>query len=158
LLTVTSQYFATLSRELKAFVVSILTINYNSYKVLLDVQSRMPREFKHCWIQEPVVLTDALGRIAPIHIELVNSWDVFDSVLAARFINLPGQRKIERNEVAFRDRHLARDIERSQPFEACFLPGRRIDMSMVFEQHLPSTSCPKCGLEAASTAESVIHW
>jgi hypothetical protein len=139
-------------------MMSILTINYGSYKVLLDIQSQVPREFKPCWIQEPVILTDALGRIAPIHIELVNSWGVFDSVLAARFIGLPGQRKIERKEVAFQDRHLARDIERSQSYEAYFLPGRRIDMSMVFEQHNLSTSCPKCGLETASTAESAIRW
>jgi hypothetical protein len=67
-----------------------MTAIYDSYKVLLDVQSRIPREFKPCWIQEPVMLTDALGRVAPIHIELVNSWEVFDSVLTARFINLPG--------------------------------------------------------------------
>ena len=28
------------------------------------------------WPQEPVTLEDALGFIVPIHLELVNSWDV----------------------------------------------------------------------------------
>jgi hypothetical protein len=32
---------------------------------------------------------DAHGRIAPIHLELVNTWDIFEAVLAARFSGLP---------------------------------------------------------------------
>jgi hypothetical protein len=158
LILVYREYFTTLSTELKAFMTSILAVNYDSYKVLLDVQSRVPREFKPCWIQDPVILTDALGRVAPIHIELINSWDVFDSVLVARFVNFPGQGKVGRGEVAFQDRHLAKDIERSQTFETCFIPGRYIDMSMVFKQENSSTSCPKCGLEAAETSETAVEW
>jgi hypothetical protein len=137
---------------------SILTATGHSYKVLLDVQSRVPREFKPCWIQEPVVLTDALGRVAPIHIELCNSWNVFDSVLAARFINQPGQDKVARKEVAFEDRLLGKDVDRSQPFVECFLPGRRIDMSMVFEQKIPCTSCPKCGMRGDCVSERGNKW
>ena len=137
---------------------SILTASQNSYKFLLDDQSRVPREFKPCWIQEPVILTDALGRIMPIHIELVNSWEVFDCVLAARFVNLPGEGKIARKEVAFQDRYLAKDVERCHSFESCFLPGRRIDMSMIFKQINPCKSCPKCGLEADCTSGAVTQW
>ncbi len=152
------RYFTSLSIDLKRFMTSILAASHHSYKVLLDVQSRVPREFKPCWIQEPVVFTDPLGRIAPIHLELINSWDVFDTVLAARFINLPGNGKIARNEVVFQDRYLAEDIERSQPFESCFLPGRHIDMSMVFEQKDPCTSCPKCGLKTDIISGRAIQW
>jgi len=152
------QYFSTLTSELKESMSSILTVNREVYKALLDFQSRIPREFKPCWIQEPVMLTDALGRIMPIHIELVNSWEVFDTVLATRFMGLPGQRKIARKEVAFQDRYLTKDVERTQSFEACFLPGRRIDMSMVFKQINPCTSCPKCGLEADCTSGAVTQW
>lgn len=152
------QYFTTLSTKLKTFMASILTINLQSYKVLLYVQSRIPREFRSCWIQDPVILTDALGRTAPIRVELVNSWDVFDSVLAARFINLPGQVKVARKEIAFQDRHLAKDIDRSQLFELCFLPGRYIDMSVIFDRIDNDASCPKWGIESHSTSETMTQW
>jgi hypothetical protein len=137
---------------------SILTASCTNYNVLLDIQSRIPREFKPCWIQDPVVFTDALGRIMPIHVELINSWEVFEKVLSARFVHHPGERKIARKEVAFQDRYMGKDFERCDSFDACFLPGRRIDMSMVFKQKYPCSSCPKCGLETECTSERVIQW
>jgi hypothetical protein len=138
----------TLGNELKSFMMRIWTLNIRSYKILLDLQTRVPREFEPCWIQEPLILTDALGRVAPVHLELINSWEVFDSVLAARFRNIPGEQKIRHKEYALQDRGSLRDLERSQPFESSFLPGRRVDMSMIFERsHLLVTSCPRCGFE-----------
>jgi hypothetical protein len=126
----------------------IWTLNFRSYKILLDLQTRVPREFEPCWIQEPLILTDALGRVAPIHLELINSWDVLESVLMARFRNIPGERKVMQGEYALQDRGSLRDIEKSQVFESSFLPGRKVDMSMIFEQkHTIVKSCPGCQLE-----------
>lgn len=112
----------------------IWTLNFRSYNILLDLQTRVPREFEPCWIQEPLILTDALGHIAPVHLELVNSWDLWESVLEARFRNIPGERKIKRKEYALQDRFSQQDIQRSASFESCFLPGRRVDMSIVSKQ------------------------
>jgi hypothetical protein len=140
-------------------MIRIWTLNIRSYKVLLDLQTRVPREFEPCWIQEPLILTDALGRIAPVHLELINSWEVFDSVLAARFRNIPGERKIQRREYALQDRGSLRDLERSEPFEASFLPGRRVDMSMVFERsHSFLRSCPGCRMETKEENAATTIW
>jgi hypothetical protein len=143
------RYFFTLGAELKALMTRIWSLNFRSYNILLQLQTRVPPEFEPCWIQEPLILTDALGRIAPVHLELINSWDVLESMLEARFRNIPGERKIKRREYALQDRSSQLDIERSASFETCFLPGRKIDMSMVFKQ-APSTgaSCPGCGIES----------
>jgi hypothetical protein len=65
-------------------------------------------------------------------------------VIAARFEHQPGQRKIARKEYVFQDQTLKADVNSSMPFERAFLPGRRINMSMIFGQVHPGTSCPSC--------------
>ena len=159
LLMVGRRYFFTLGTELKAFMARIWTLSFRSYSILLDLQTRVPREFQPCWIQEPLIVTDALGRVAPVHLELINSWDVLESVLAARFQNIPGERKIKRREYALQDRGSSNDIDRNAPFDVCFLPGRRVDMTMIFKETQPQTvSCPGCGMFATQTDPTGSNW
>lgn len=159
MLTLLRKYFFTLGAELKAFMARIWTLNFQSYRILLDLQTRVPREFEPCWIQEVLILTDALGRVAPIHLELINSWDVLESVLMARFKNIPGERKVMRGEYALQDRGSLRDIEKSQTFEASFLPGRRVDMSMIFKQsHSLLRVCPGCRLDTEEDNAVATIW
>jgi hypothetical protein len=136
----------------------IWIMSFRSYRILVDLQSRVPREFEPCWIQEPLILTDALGRVAPIHLELVNSWEVFDAVLSARFLNVPGGQKIERKEYAIQDRSSQQDIERSYSFGSGFLPGRRIDMVMIFKTQHSGASCPGCGLRSDAESSEATMW
>jgi hypothetical protein len=148
-----------LSTELKAFMARIWTLNFRSYNILLDLQTRVPREFEPCWIQEPLTLTDALGRVVPVHLELINSWDVLESVLTARFRNIAGERKVKQGEYALQDRLSMRDIERSQAFEANFLPCRKIDMSIIFCRRQPTgNSCPGCKMESKSDGATATTW
>lgn len=132
--------------------------NDQSYNILIDIQSRVPREFGPCWIQEPVIFTDALGRVAPLHLELVNSWAVLESILGARFENLPGQRKIERKEYIFQDQKTDMDIDFSLPFESSFRPGRKVEMSVIFKQETTGTSCPGCGLDSTAGLKVQVKW
>ena len=146
---------------MKSFMSRIWKLNFKMYNAVVDLQSRIPKEFGPCWIQEPLILTDALGRVAPIHLELINSWDVFDSVLAARFIDLPGEGKIARGEYAIQEPNLERDLERTQPFTACFMPGRRLDMMMVFRNENDSNqsnSCPGCKTDSEEGSSSTTQW
>lgn len=156
-------YFITLGVSLKSLMGKIWTLSLNIYNVVVDLQSRMPKELGPCWIQEPVILTDALGRVVPIHLELINSWDVFDSVLTARFTNLPGEGKIARREYAIHEQNLERDIQRTQPFTACFLPGHRLDMMVVFQDKTESSdtlknSCPSCKTDSKGQSSSMTKW
>ncbi|CZR63443.1 uncharacterized protein PAC_13340 [Phialocephala subalpina] len=138
-------YLRTLGTELKNFMTNIWTLSFGSYGILLDLQTRVPREFGPCWIQEPLTLTDALGRVAPIHLELINSWEVFEAVLEARFLNFPGDRKIKRREYAISDGSSEQDLVRPQSFASAFLPGRCIDMCVLFQEQESGNSCPGCG-------------
>jgi hypothetical protein len=135
------------------------TINFETYRAVIALQSRVPRECEPCWIQDPVIFEDALGRVVPLHLELVNSWEVLESVLAARFKNLPGHRKIQQKEYAFQERASKRDLDRALPWEACFQPGRRVDMSMIFKGYKGSgSSCPGCQLATEKSEDSEIKW
>jgi hypothetical protein len=159
LLILPRKYFFTLGVELKAFMKGIWILSFRSYKLLLDLQTRVPREFEPCWIQEPLILTDALGRVAPVHLELINTWDVLDSVLSARFRNIPGEQKISRKEYALQDHGSSRDIERTALFETSFFPGRKVDMSMVFSRSdAKLTSCPGCGMESDQDGGTASIW
>lgn len=138
---------------------NILTFSIRSYNVLLEVQNRLSPEVQPNWTQEPLTLTDALGRVAPIHLELINNWDVLESVLEARFKDMPGERKIKVKKYALWDHNLQRDIVRSDRFESCFFPGRRIDMCILFENPpSPRTSCPNCHWDSCESYGGGSKW
>ncbi len=156
-------HFVTLGANLKSLMGKIWTLSFKTYNIVVDLQSRIPKQIGPCWIQEPVILTDPLGRVAPIHLELINSWDVFDRVLAARFIGLPGEGKIARREYAIHDQNLERDIQRTQPFTACLLPGSRLDMMLMFQNKKESSdtrrnSCPSCKTYSKGQSLSMTKW
>ncbi|RDL31861.1 uncharacterized protein BP5553_09263 [Venustampulla echinocandica] len=152
------KYLLTLGTELKSFMTRIWTLSFQSYKILIELQTRVPPEFEPCWIQEPLILTDALGRTAPLHLELINNWDVLEAVLDARFKNLPGESKVKQREYALQDRISNRDVKRNDTFESSFLPGRKLDMSIVFTKRISSgNSCPSCKMESnEATSETRI--
>ena len=87
---------------------------------------------------------------------------VFEAVLEARFRQCPGHRKITRKEYALRSNTQDRDIERTVDFRRCFLPGRRVEMSMIFERILFEVDvCPRCNLPFPGNTEyrqSYIEW
>jgi hypothetical protein len=140
-------------------MVRIWTLNWRSYNILLDIQTRIPPKFKPCFIQEPVILTDAIGRVAPVHLEFINSWEALDSVLAVRFRNIPGERKIREKEYALQDRGSLCDLERTTSFEACFIPGGHVDMAMIFQSMQGrGNSCPGCGKESDGMQSAAIIW
>jgi hypothetical protein len=94
-----------------------------------------------------------------VPLELVNTWDVLESMLSARFRNIPGEQKISRKEYALQDRGSSQDIKRSAPFETSFFPGRKVDMSMVFSRgNAKSTSCPGCGMESDQDGGTASIW
>lgn len=54
------------------------------------------------------------------------------------------------------------DVETSLAFNRCFLPGRRIDMSMIFDDGSRNlSSCPGCKMVTAKTDEELdlqVQW
>ncbi|MAD87603.1 MAG: hypothetical protein CL912_31985 [Deltaproteobacteria bacterium] len=85
---------------------------------------------------------------------------MFESVLIARFDRLPGHGKIVRREYAIQETHLKLEIDRSLSFESSFLPGRQLDMSMIFKASgdWSKNTCPGCHTASYVTSDSGIKW
>ena len=82
----------------------------------------------------------------------------FDAILEVRFRQLPGHRKIKQKQYALRSNLINKDVDRSIPFSRCFLPGRRYDMSMIFNTAHPQNSCPACLLNTEEPSDALVKW
>ena len=47
-------------------------------QALVSLQARIPAQLNRSWTQDPVVLSDALGRVSPFHLDFIDSWEVGD--------------------------------------------------------------------------------
>ncbi|KAI0465965.1 hypothetical protein F4859DRAFT_499353 [Xylaria cf. heliscus] len=111
------------------------------YKAVLNLPRQVERE-------HPVVMFDALGRIAPFHLEFVRSSEAFKAVLIANFRDTPsGMRKIENGDFLVQDTATKRTINLNGDWNRCFLPGQRVEMFMVFRwKATQAFQCPNCSL------------
>ena len=74
-----------LGNDLKTFMRKICVMHMATYKAILDIRGCLPSHLERSLYQEPFILEDAIGRIAPVHMQFISSWEAFDSVLELRF-------------------------------------------------------------------------
>ncbi|KAL8917160.1 MAG: hypothetical protein Q9208_008129 [Pyrenodesmia sp. 3 TL-2023] len=150
-------------RQLGADVLSIMqriwSANIMTYKAIITLQSQLPRQLERTWTQDPVILKDPLGRIMPVNLEFIETFEIFQSVLEMRFDQLPGHRKVQRKEYALHANQSKQEIDTAVAFRRWFRPGQDIDMSMVFNSvATQNTSCPGCKLRRTETSDSNVKW
>jgi hypothetical protein len=160
--TLRLDWFRKLGSELKSLMERIFTTNVAIYKAVVALQAGLPSHLERSMIQEPFILEDAIGRMSPVHMQFISSWEAFDAVLELRFRSVQGQKKVKNKEYVIQEHVTRREIRRNQPWEASFLPGQRVDMSLVFEsqeqKELPQTTCPRCQTASAELQDSDIQW
>ena len=87
---------------------------------------------------------------------LILMGQAFESVLEIRFRQLPGHRKIKQKQYALRANALKRDLDASIDIRNSFLPGQRVDMSMIFNGGPGgSSSCPGCKCTTNKTEQGM---
>jgi hypothetical protein len=155
------------SLELEDSVHRILSLNVSTYDAVVAIKSGLPSRLERALIGDPAILEDGLGRIAPVHLQFVNSWDAFDAVLEVRFRGLDGHEKVIKRDFVLQEHATGFEIRRSRAWEASILPGQRIEMSFVFSQEgsfastavdASCTSCPKCGFVCSEKQDSEVQW
>ena len=135
-------------------------MNVAIFRTLLEIRASLPSHLERGLIQEPFLLEDAIGRISPVHMQFITSWAAFDSVLDMRFRNIPGHSKILSKEYILQDHASRRDINFHQPWEGTFLPGQKVDMSIMFDdvREEVALSCPRCQHIGGSQLKGEIQW
>jgi hypothetical protein len=84
-----------LGSELKTLMHGAIAVNFATYRAVIRLQTSLPSRLERGLIEAPVLLEDLLGRIAPVHLQFVTSWDAFNTVLELRFENIQGHRKMK---------------------------------------------------------------
>ncbi len=147
-----------LGRFLNRCLQSILMTTFTTYKMVIDIRGRLPSHLERCLHQEPFLLEDSHGRIRPIYMDCINSWDAFDAWLEIQFRDLPGYRKVQNKHYVLHETVSNRDIERQRPWENAFLPGQRIVMCVLFTAYFGSNHCPRCFIESSAAVDSDVKW
>ncbi|KAF1837793.1 hypothetical protein BDW02DRAFT_466187, partial [Decorospora gaudefroyi] len=121
-----------LGSELKTLMWRAMAVNISTYQAVIRLQTSLPSRLEGGLIEEPVILEDPLGRIAPVHLQFITSWDAFNSVLESRFQNIQGLKKVKQRDYGLQERGTGREIEQSRLWQSAFLPGQRVEMSFIF--------------------------
>lgn len=69
-------YFRQLGADILSMMQRIWSTNIMTYKAIITLQSQLPRQLERTWTQDPVILKDPLGRITPVHLEFVETYEV----------------------------------------------------------------------------------
>lgn len=113
---------------------------------MLRVQMAIPPQIL---LQQPVILLDAFGKVAPFHLDFIDSMEAFTAVLKVRFkqagVQQSGLSKLENREFSIQETRRKRPVDLSKPWSTMFQPGQEVDMSMIFHRFAcqPRT-CPGC--------------
>ncbi|KAF2029450.1 hypothetical protein EK21DRAFT_28594, partial [Setomelanomma holmii] len=92
-----------LGSELKELMRRAIAMNFATYHAVISIQKALPSRLERGLIEEPFVLEDPIGRIAPVHLQFVTSWDAFDAVLEIRFRSLQGHRKLRQKKYVIQE-------------------------------------------------------
>ncbi|KAI4243813.1 MAG: hypothetical protein LQ352_006962 [Teloschistes flavicans] len=138
----------------------IISTNIQVFQVVLEIQNILKTIPGQIERQKPVYLNDALGRYAPFYLEFIMSPEALISVLAINFKSIGrASRKIENGQFIIHDSRTKRDIDLSHPWESCFRPGQRVEMSMVFDTFKAANiSCPDCRHPCDINSEEDVEW
>ena len=149
-----------LGADMKGLMQKILAMNLRIFQVMLEIRGRLPTHLERCLIHEPFMLEDAIGRIVPVYTQFISSWAAFESVLDIRFRNIPGHAKILSKEYILQEHVTGREISQVGSWEGTFLPGQRVNMSMLFVDSLENRHmcCPRCNEKCNPPPEKDIEW
>jgi hypothetical protein len=126
-------------------------------KMILSLETSLPGYLERSLFNEPFVLEDAIGRISPVHLQFISSWEALGAVLEARFRGLQGHERVQSGHWTLQDHATGREISRGRSWEGAFLPGQRVEMSMLFQRETTSenhqAACPRCRADISSSRD-----
>ncbi|MCJ1392155.1 hypothetical protein MMC18_005022 [Xylographa bjoerkii] len=146
-------------KQLLNMTADIMYMNIKVFQIVCNIQALITKLPCQVERQQPVFLIDALGKAAPFHLEFVRSREAFLAVLKINFSKIrSGAEKIERGEFEIQETHSKRLIDLTTDWDSCFLPGQKVDMSMVFRKPLSKDQvCPGCTAQSEALPDEDIE-
>ena len=143
-----------LGQDTKNFMQDIYLMACRTYNIVVDIQRRLP---SHPY-EQFFTLEDSHGRVFPIQMMLIDSWEAFDAILEVQFRHKQGLRMVQQKKYVLHESVANRDIERRFPWERMFSPGQRIVMCMLFTDCSESNYCPNCYFMPVGSEDSDVNW
>ncbi|KAF2445023.1 hypothetical protein P171DRAFT_514070 [Karstenula rhodostoma CBS 690.94] len=152
-----------LGTDLKSLMHKVIATNIATYHAIVSIQTVLSSRLERTLIEEPFILEDPIGRIAPVHLQFVTSWEAFNAVLELRFRDLQGFKKVQDKQYGLQEKATRRDIDQTRPWQRVFLPGQRIEMSFIFHSHESSeaanegtdiSTCPGCQTSSPNASDA----
>lgn len=158
------EWIQKLGSDLKRFMSNIIASNIVIYREVVTLRIAFSRYVDRPLLEDPFILEDAIGRIAPVHLRFINSWDAFQAVMEIRFQGKQGFKKICRKEYNLQESPTGREVDLSEDFQDAFLPGQKITMSLIFKRESTeqpaqnSAHCPRCHAVTEKSPDNDVLW
>lgn len=152
-----------ISGELKQTSLFILSIGPAIHAELRGLHSlfiRLERPIS----EEYFTLQDAIGRILPIHLRTITSWEDLGYIIQRRFEGMKGGRRVARHQYALEDHASRKELNQSVPWDHAFRPYQKVNMSILCTDSLetpgdvPMRSCPSCRHLTSGEETAEIKW
>ncbi|RGP69629.1 vegetative cell wall [Fusarium sporotrichioides] len=108
---------------------------------------------------EHFILEDIIGRVFPIHLKTITSWEVLDFILRERFKGKKGAGRVQHKRYTLRENKTHREIDGSIPWDSAFLPYQKVNMSLICNEAegndasgKAASRCPFCKTPSDSVA------
>lgn len=144
------------SKQLLQITAQTAQTDCKIFGVVLDIQNHVKSTIAPQILRsQPVYFVDAFGTEAPFFLEFIQSREAFLSVLQCNMTgNEMAFERIKRGEFAISDVATQHDINLFRPWHMCFRPGQKVDMSMILDEVVESTStCPSCKYDCAGSID-----
>ena len=154
-------WFGQLGTGMKRFMYSVMVGQLATFREVVKIRTAVEIAIPRSLDEDPFLLEDPTGRVAPVHLRFIVSWDAFFAVLQCRFQEGRGLQKIRRRQFVLQDRSTCKEIDLSSGWETAFLPGQRVDMSFIFwepsHRYMPP-DCPYCHAPSSKPPGTRIQW
>lgn len=152
-----------LGEQLLGLVKFMVFQNLHIYREVVAIRTTQSSRLERPIPEEFFTLEDAAGRIMPIHLRTVDSWDAFRVLLAIRFKDRKGASRVARNRYTLQEYGSREIIEQNLPWNTTFISGQRVNMSVICRLSDPvndnsMSSCPKCGVVSQLPCNVDVQW
>lgn len=141
-----------------ASTVLSLSLEFSSFRLLLMSFQRNPVD------QYYFTIEDALGRVFPIHLNTITSWEAFAFVLSEKFKGVTGARRVRDRRYRLTEHATRREVDRSKSWERAFRPHQKIAMSLLCKDadrtsasNVQLATCPWCKTKSDSDTSTQVQ-